>query len=78
MRDLRGLSNLFRVPLGLSNSTTALALKNALVHVCGMKHLTLVVLLALTPLSWGVEGDANLYQFALSDNKNFYMTSVSG
>ncbi len=55
MRDIRGLSNLFRVPLGLSNSTTALALKNALVHVCGMKHLTLVILLALAPLSWGEE-----------------------
>ena len=52
MRNARGLSNLFRVPLGLSNSTTALALKNALVHVCGMKHLTLVILLALAPLGW--------------------------
>ena len=47
------LSNLFRMPLVLSNSTTALSLKNALVHVYGMKHLTLVILLALAPLSWG-------------------------
>ena len=48
------------------------------VHFLCMKHLSLVILLALAPLSWGVDGDANFYQFALSDNKNFYMTSVSG
>ena len=43
-----------------------------------MKYLITTILLALAPLSWGVDGDANFYQFALSDNKNFYMTSVSG
>ena len=53
MRDLRGLSNLFRVPFALSNQKTALATTNALLHVYGMKHLTLAILLALAPLSWG-------------------------
>ena len=28
---------------------------NALVHVCDMKHLSLVILMALAPLSWGEE-----------------------
>ena len=43
-----------------------------------MGHRCIIILLALAPLSWGVDDDANFYQFALSDNKNFYMTSVSG
>ena len=44
-----------------------------------MGHRCIIIQLILAaPLSWGVDGDANFYQFALSDNKNFYMTSVSG
>ena len=57
------------------NPKTALATTNALVHVYGMKHLSLVILMALAPLSWGedVDFDARAIKAAATDLKTLMM-----